>query len=335
MVIEMMLASRATGVETPRTAVVVLNWNSAEDTRLCLAALQQSMVPLFVIVVDNASTEYGIEAVCADFPGVVLLKNEANLGFGRGNNVGLKWALAHTVADYFFVLNNDAFIEKDTIGLLEEYLDAHKLVGCVTPQIVFADRPTVVWYGGGEINWKNGSGRVWRWQQPKEISQQPQMVSFVSGCAMMLRRETLLKAGGFDPRYFMYEEDVELSLRVKAAGFKLVYLPQAVVRHRVQGSWRDQDEPFVVRSSPKNPRLPFFMYYQIRNAWLTMRKQTGLGHKMQFGLYFHIRFLFYAVRFGVYGRFDAIKAMLKGYQDALMLRGISYTDEINGCVYKR
>ena len=322
-------------IREARTAVIVLNWNNADDTRCCLESLDNSLVPVIKIVVDNASTDRAIETVCREIPDTILINNQENAGFGRGNNVGLKWALNNTSASFLMLLNNDASIEPATIQLLEAHLDQNPQIACVTAQIVFADDPALVWYGGGEIDWKRGSGSVLNWQRPRETGNVPKPVSFVSGCAMLLRREVLEEVGGFDPRYFMYEEDVEFSIRLAKSGFRTDYLPQSIVLHRVQGSWRKGNDPFVTRKSPDNSQLAFFMYHRIKNRLLTMHKHANLAKKLRFAIYFHITLCYHLLLFLRYGRIDAIQACLRGYQHFLRERRQGYADEINGRIYRQ
>ncbi len=310
-----------------QTVVIILNWNNLEDTEACLNALQQSETPIQVVVVDNASTQKGIDDLCVRYKNVTLLKNKENLGFGRGNNVGLKWALENTQADYFFILNNDAFIKADTIAKLEDYLNNHPKVACVTPQIVFADKPDKIWYVGGTINAITGCVKPWHWGKEQRTTLTPYRVEFVSGCAILIRRQILTQLGGFDPRYFMYEEDVEYSLRLKKYGFLAYCVPQALLLHKVQGSHRKHNT-FINLKSSKNPNFTFITYHRTANRLLTMHKHSTDFVWLLFVFYNHIFLLYQILQFTICGRVDAIQAIINGYRNYLNLRHGKCIDQL-------
>ncbi len=316
-----------------RTAVIILNWNALDDTKLCIQSLRDSDTPVLIVVVDNASTENGIEDLCELIPGTVLLKNEDNLGFGRGNNVGLKWVLEHTNAEYLLIFNNDARLQSDTIRKLEGHLDNHPEIGGVIPQIVFTDEPDKVWYARGEVDWKRGGGRVRNFRGKIDQDRNPSKVNFATGCAMMLRRKALEQVGGFDPRYFMYEEDIDLSLRLVKSGLWIEYIPNVIVFHRVQGSKRKNNEPFLAPDSPYNPHLSFYMYHMTRNRLLTMYKHARGKNRLQFLTFFPLRWIYKTVQFLLNGRIDAVLAIVSGYLDYRQVRNLVYIDEINGKQY--
>lgn len=312
-----------------RTAVIVLNWNNASDTAACLESLFKSNVAILPIVVDNASTKPGFDDLATRFPEAIYLRNQENLGFGRGNNVGLKWALANTSAEYLLILNNDALVKSGTIEILESFLDHNKQVSVATPQIVFADEPTLVWYGGGDVNWWRGSATVYNWRQHVNLNSSPQAITFASGCAIMIRRGALKEVGGFDPKYFMYEEDVDFSLRLAQSGHTIFYVPQAIVLHRVQGSQRNDDDQFFTLLSPHNPRLPFLIYHIIQNRFLNMYKYAHGWQRIAFLFFFPTYVVSKALQYLIYGRWDAVRAMVKGYLSYRKLRKAFYVDEIN------
>lgn len=314
-----------------RTAVIILNWNNASDTAACLESLSRSTVRVLPIVIDNASTKPGFDDLEARFPEAIYLRNAENLGFGRGNNVGLKWALDNTDASYLFIFNNDALVKPDTIGLLEEFLNScSEEVGAATPQITFADEPEIVWYGGGEIAWHRGSALAQNLRSRLNLKAVPRPVTFASGCAMLLRRSTIEHVGGFDPFYFMYEEDVDLSLRLSRAGYLIMYVPQAVVYHKVQGSLREENQKTLSLYSPQNPKLAFYMYYLTRNRLLNMYRYARGKDKLRFLIFFPILWLIKIIQFAINGRWDGIRAIVRGYRSYYRLRQKSYIDEVNG-----
>lgn len=319
----------------PRTAVILLNYDNPSETAGCVQALLRSEVRPALVVVDNASPNRSdIEAAIADYPGAWALHSRTNGGFGKGNNIGLRWAMDRTEAEFFFVLNNDARVEPETIGLLEAALDAHPEAGAAAPRITLLHRPDALWYGPGLIRWWRGGAEVPGMYGPADTERAltPAWAGFVSGCAMLVRREALGDVGGFDPRFFMYEEDVELSLRLRAAGWKLRYEPAAVVRHLEQGSTRRPDEPHAPSYDVSNPNLPFLAYHHTRNRLLNMqihyRQARGLD-RLRLAVGFPAYWGAKAAQFLLHGRTDAVWANGRGIRDFLRDRRLPFYDELS------
>ena len=268
---------------------MILNWNGAEDTLNCLKSIKKLKInnlKLKIIAVDNASSDGGaikIEEFFTEhgslFTEHMFIKNEQNLGYSGGNNVGIREALKGK-ADWVLVLNNDTLVDRHLITSL--LWSAKKGVGAVSPKIYFAkgyefhkkrykksELGRVVWAAGGEIDWDSVYGKnigvdeVDRGQYEEETDP-----GFAPGTAMFLSSETLRKTGLFDERYFMYLEDMDLSMRIREAGYKILYQPKAVVWHKVAGSSAvggELNDYFITRN-----RLLFGMHYA------GMRAKTAL-----------------------------------------------------------
>lgn len=245
-------------MERPRVAVIVLNWNGRDDTLTCLASLSAvGHRPLDVILVDNGSTDGSAEAVRVSFPDVTVLEIGQNLGFAEGNNVGLRHALAHG-ADYALLLNNDTEVAPDFISLLVDAVEAMPEAGVSGPTIYYFDRPTTIWSAGGAIDWRRGDGQMIGLDEVDEGQYEAvRQVDFVTGCALLARREVIEKAGMLDPRFFMYYEETEWCVRVARAGYKILHVPQAHVWHKIA--------PAQQAASPR------IHYYMTRNRLLFLR----------------------------------------------------------------
>jgi GT2 family glycosyltransferase len=250
-------------MKSPHVAVIVLNWNGCEDTLACLVSL--SVVdyrPLDVIVVDNGSTDGSVEAVRASFSDVTVLETGENLGFAEGNNVGLQYALARDV-DYVLLLNNDTEVAPDFISILVGAIETIPQAGVAGPTIYYFDRPTTIWSAGGAIDWRRGDS--WMMGLDEVDEGQYDMVrgvDFVTGCALLARREVIEKAGMLDPRFFMYYEEAEWCVRAARAGYNVLHVPQAHVWHKIA--------PARQAASPR------IHYYMTRNRLLFLRStQAG------------------------------------------------------------
>lgn len=312
------------GYDGMKTCVVLVNYAGAADTQNCVRSLLACPVHPGLVVVDNTPNDPQLEDAVAGYPDAKIIRAPENLGFGRGNNLGMVWALANTDCEFIFVLNNDAAVEPDTIARLESVLENQPQTGIAAPRIVFMDRPDVLWYGGGEVSWLRGGGITPGVLGPSNtaLAMQAREVSFASGCAMLVRRDLLEQLGGFDERLFMYEEDVELCLRTVELGWKIRYEPSALVTHVVQASSRGEQE-FVGMLSPLNKNLSFYAYHLVRNRLINMRLHAKGVNRQVFNVGFSMLLFKKLVSFALHGRWDGIAAMIKGWRSyrACFMRG--------------
>jgi GT2 family glycosyltransferase len=203
-------------------AAVVVNWNGGDDTLAALASLEG--VP--TVCVDNGSTDGSPDAIAARFPAVDLIRTGVNLGFAGGNNVGIRRALARG-AEWVLLLNNDAVAEPGLPAALESAAAARPDAGLLACKILAVDGETVQ-YAGATFRPRLGySGRV-ATTGPDEVRD----VARADGAALAFSRAAAERAGLLDESLFLYVEDVEWSLRVREAGFAVVFVPGARVRHR-------------------------------------------------------------------------------------------------------
>jgi GT2 family glycosyltransferase len=203
-------------------SAVVLNWNGGDDTLAALASLKG--VP--TICVDNGSTDGSDRTVEERFPAVELLRTGANLGFAGGNNAGIARAFERG-ADWVLLLNNDATAEPGLVDALERAAAARPDAGLLACTILEPDGATVQ-YAGASFNARLGySGRV-----STVVPGSVRDVGRADGAALAVSREAVERAGMLDESLFMYVEDVDWSLRIRAAGFAVVLVPDARVRHK-------------------------------------------------------------------------------------------------------
>ncbi len=258
----------------PRACVVTVNYHGAQDTVECIASLKKSLVPVEVVVVDNSAASPELKKLLVEDTDVRIISAPENLGFGKGNNLGIVWALENTDCEFVLLLNNDATVEPASIQNLYKIMDEDDSVGLATGRIVTADREPRLWYGGGCIDWRRGGGSIpgFMGSAENDLALKSRAVEFASGCVMLVRRQVFERIGGFDPVFFMYEEDIDFSLRVSGCGYKLWYQPTAIFRHHIHGSQETRNEEFVERWSPSNPNLAFHTYHMVRNSIINMRK---------------------------------------------------------------
>ena len=213
-----------------RLVAVVLNWNGGDDTPRALA----SLAGIESICVDNGSSDGSDAEVERRFPAVELLRNGANLGFAGGNNVGIRRALDRG-ADWVLLVNNDAVVEPGIAAALERAAAARPDAGLLACKVLFEDGRTVM-YAGASFNTLLGySGRRTGFGLP-DTFHEAHDVERADGAAMAVSRTALERAGLLDEALFAYAEDVDLSLRVRGSGLAVVFVPDAVVRHKGSAS---------------------------------------------------------------------------------------------------
>jgi len=228
-------------------SIVVLNWNVCDLLDRCLASLRTNHCALELIVVDNASHDDSVAMVRAKYPQVTLIANADNRGFTGGNNQGIEASHGR----HIMVLNPDTEVLADALECLVRYLDDHREVGALGPQLLNPDRsvqssrrrfPTLA-TGFFESTWLQGIApkRLLTHYYMDDVSpDHPHEVDWLNGACMVFRREVLDRVGAYDAQnFFMYSEELDLCRRVKEAGWKIVYLPEAQVIHYV-GQSSDQ-----------------------------------------------------------------------------------------------
>ena len=258
-----LLGRDGTNGSSPRVAVIVLNWNGLDDTLACLQSLSCLDLPVHKVVVDNGSVDGSVPIIRERFPDVTIIVNGNNLGYTGGNNVGLQHAVS-LHADYALLLNNDTEVAPDSVRLLVEAVEADEMVGIAGPTIYYYDQPHVIWSAGGAIDWQRGRTCMVGLNEPDrgQFSRDPRQVDFVTGCALLIKREALERIGPLDDRFFAYYEEAEWCVRAHRAGFKIVHAPLAQVWHKTSPE-AQQDSPLT-------------HYYMTRNRLLFL-KVSGAG----------------------------------------------------------
>lgn len=217
--------------------VVTLNWNLEEETAACVESILAAGVPQDkIVVVDNGSRPEAVEALAVRWGSSLhLLRNDRNLGFAGGMNVGLRHVLAQG-ASSVLVLNNDTVVAPTMVQALMEANAQLGSPGILGPAIYYFDDP--------ERLWRLGDTRH-RWlPMPRPARLTPNLspipVDYVTGCAMLIRREVFERVGLFDERYFMYFEDADFCRRARDAGFAVWCVPRARMWHKVSLTARQE-----------------------------------------------------------------------------------------------
>lgn len=214
----------------PKIGVVILNYKVKELTLACIKSVFASDYPnLQIIVVDNNSQD-GIENKIKNFKEIIFIQSGKNLGYTGGNNIGIKKALQEG-SDLVFILNPDTEIKKDTISKLYKGLEEYK-ADIANPKIYFTNSDKL-WFAGAIFDKANvlGSHKGVDQEDTGQFDVSSEMGS-CTGAALLVRSNVFEKVGLFDERYFLYYEDADFAFRAKKMGFKIMYIPQAIVYHQ-------------------------------------------------------------------------------------------------------
>jgi hypothetical protein len=233
-----------------KITAIVLNWNNFQDTVECIFSLKNSLIPLYkIILIDNGSTDNSFELLKNYFSSdetIMLIRNERNLGFAGGVNKGIQIAV-QIGSDFIFLINNDAVIERDTILNLVNAFKNDDKIGIAGPRIYYYSRRSRIWQGGGYFSYLKANLKVPEKNLEKEIYKHNTTVSFLTGCAMLINKECIKEVGLFNEDYFFYYEDADYCLKALRNGFKLVYVPQSKVYHKINDDIKKaRTSPFVL-----------------------------------------------------------------------------------------
>lgn len=217
----------------PEVSIVVVAYNSAKVLPECLLSIsRQHYASHEVIVVDNASQDNSSQIAREVFPSARTIRLPENLGYGAGCNAGAAIARGR----YLIFLNPDTVVESNWIEPLISELAADSTLGAVTPKIVLMHDPTTINACGNDVQFLGFPSCHLLGVKASQI-QHPGEVTSISGAAFAMDRKLFELLGGFDPRFFMYLEDTDLSWRLRLAGYKCRYIPQSVVRHHYAPSF--------------------------------------------------------------------------------------------------
>jgi GT2 family glycosyltransferase len=234
-----------------RYSVIIVNYNGRDYISECLDSLLNSVpAETEIIVVDNDSKDTSADFIQEQYPGVVLLRNPLNGGFGQGNNLGVE----HAHGEYLVFLNPDTRVTPGWLENMIEVLDSAPNVGMVTPKILLMNEPKLINACGNDVHF-TGLTLCRGARATADSYDQLAIVSAVSGAAFVMRRSVFDEIGGFDPLLFMYMDDTDLSLRVRQAGYECIYAPNSVVYH-------DYSLSFGPRKT----------YFQERNRYIMLLK---------------------------------------------------------------
>ncbi len=267
----------------PRVFVIVVNWNGWEDTLKCLRSLAAIDYSCYhVIIVDNGSTDDSVPRLRRGIRDLgmklTLIVNDKNLGFGGGNNTGMRYVLDSLQADgrrlvsstYLLLLNNDTVVEPHFLTCLIKVGESNERIGILGPKIYFHDEPNRVFFGGGKLNQTYTGGTHLEYGTVEDTSRlQPscawQTVDYITGCCLLIKVSVVREIGLMYEPYFLYFEDADWNLRAHQEGYISALVPAAKIWHKVSRTTKVGSFTYI--------------YYLARNGLLLARRNAPLATK--------------------------------------------------------
>ena len=258
----------------PFVAIVILNWNGKILTSRCIKSIKRINYSNYkIVVVDNGSTDDSPSYIAKKFPDVLLLKNRKNLGFAGGMNIGIKHSIEVLSSDYILILNNDTIVDKYFLMEMIKAAQRDQKIAALQPKILFYDRKNVIQSAGRNFNLVlslnrcRGSG--------KEDKGQYDLVSTMKsldGVCILFKRHIFKEVGFFDEIFFANCEDIDIAIRIINAGYKIIYVPSALVWHvwaaSVGGTWSPLKKYLNARNLPilakkHTSKIEYFLFWFI------------------------------------------------------------------------
>lgn len=259
---------------SPKVAILILQWNQIHHTKACLQSLlsiRSPSQPIFVI--DNGSEPQQLALLQQAFPQCIYVENKTNLGFAEGYNRGIKAALLHN-PDYLFLLNNDTVVDPKILDAFLSAANQYPKAGIFGAKIYYFEEPTQIWYAGGEVHPQ--SLRCYHIGcTESDLDKQHEQIcdtGYACGCALFVQREVVEKVGIFDPRFFLLWEEIDWCWRIRAAGYRCLFVPEARVWHKISASFEGGN------------RGPSWQYFYFRNRLLFIQKHLSFKKRFQFYL---------------------------------------------------
>lgn len=235
-----------------KLSVCIVNYRCEDNIRDALRTLFEFTkgVELTVYVVDNASKDDGLQKLKAEFPQIIAIENDKNKGFGYGHNA----VLPYLESDYHAIVNPDIVFDRDALSELIGYMEENPDVGITTPQILFPDgtdqllpklNPVFLSLFGRHMFKKKLKPVVEHYQMLDRDLTKPIDIEFATGCFILIRTEIFKRIGGFDTRFFMYFEDMDITRRTRKTD-RAVYYPYTYVYHAWERSSNRKLKYFLI-----------------------------------------------------------------------------------------
>jgi GT2 family glycosyltransferase len=212
-----------------KIVAIIVTYNGIKWIEKCFQSLQNSLLPISIIVIDNGSTDGTLESIKNNFPNIQLIQSEKNLGFGMANNIGIKKSY-EAGADYVFLINQDVWIQEDTIQKLVLISNENPEFGIISP-IHLNGNGDALDNGFSNYIVPKKCEAIYSDAFLNKIKDQVYPLDFVNAAAWLISRECIEKVGGFSPSFFHYGEDDNYCQRILYHNLKIGIYPNAIIFH--------------------------------------------------------------------------------------------------------
>jgi GT2 family glycosyltransferase len=220
---------------SPKIAVVILNWNGKNFLEQFLPSVLSSSYPNYeVIVADNGSADDSIEFLQNNYPGIMVIRFDQNLGFAKGYNEALK----QVESDYYVLLNSDVEVTKDWLEPMVQLLENDPAIAACQPKLLSFHNKTLFEYSGAAGGWLDRFGYPFAKGRVFDICEedhgqydQSEPIFWASGAALFIRAKVFHTMRGFDEYFFAHQEEIDLCWRIQLAGHKIYSCPASVIYH--------------------------------------------------------------------------------------------------------
>ena len=255
----------------PSVAIVILNWNGKEDTCECLKSVARLKYRNYqVIVADNGSKDDSVKAISQRFPSTLIIENGDNLGYAEGNNRAISYSIEQNF-DYVLLLNNDAIVDPQLLDSFMSVSEANPNAGVFGAKIYYLSEPQKIWFAGGKIlpeliTSHEGFGDIddgLAWEEVRSID-------YACGCALLVKADVIKKIGMLESKFFLMWEETDFCCRSRAAGFECLFVPKALVWHKISASFKGGDEGYLQN------------YFMVRNRLLWIERNISFNERCDF-----------------------------------------------------
>lgn len=276
-------------------SIIIVNYNTRELLKQTIQSVIDNTYKLEyeVIVVDNASSDDSVPVIKKNYPQVNVIQNTENLGFPKANNIGIK----QSTGRYVLLLNSDTEVIGDCLQKCINYMDSHTDIGVLGCKLVLANGeldhackrgfPTPeasLWYMLKMYKLFPGNKRFGQYKMNYLSDDEINEVDSLTGAFMLLRREVIDKVGLLDEQFFMYGEDLDWCFRIKEAGWKVVYYPEAVTVHYKGGSSKKKRYKTIYEFHRAMYLFYNKHYLKKYNTIITLFVYIGIGIKLSIAI---------------------------------------------------
>lgn len=262
-------------IMNPKVFIIILNFNSFEDTKECLISLQEIDYSNYeIVVVDNSSTDSSYEKLKKEFCEYNIIKCNENLGYANGNNIGIKYALEKG-ADYVCILNNDVVVENNFLTKIIKIMEESKDIGLAGPCICNYEDKNIIQAMGANINLYSGLTQgKYKGYRYNDIPHRDALVDYLGGACFVCRKEVFEKIGLIPENYFLFFEETEFCYKAGKKGYKLLCVYESKIYHK--------------GSSTISKYNGLSYYFLNRNRVVFIRRNANLLEKIIFSVYIFI-----------------------------------------------